>query len=426
MSRGGRFPYVPLEMSDRVSLAPGDIPAESVLSELPAETALPVFDVLRAVFLVMQKSRIAPLYETRILDIWEFQLLESEHPEAIRYPLGLLVGGIRDRNDADRPLMARACLAIADWASEQGATRTTLLWFEAAAICFPENGRYALITGRAYRQAGRLPDAERWLKRAARLTYWRKDWGAHAFAVCTLGMVSWTQGSVTKALRYLNRSRRIAHRHGERVLEGEIFHNLLAIAISSGDTTHVEEYARQAFERYLPAHHRLPALAYDLAYFWMMRGYTRRALTIFQQLLPHFRQSEQRIQVLAALARGAGKANDAVLFRNAWEEATTLTQHVRSAVTLPHALLDLGLGAAHFGMYDEAAAIFREALQLGEARGQGTVVILADKYLAAVTAAHNPDAAGKPQRAAAGQPGAEALAEQMTELLGVTESFTNE
>jgi tetratricopeptide (TPR) repeat protein len=409
-------------MSDRVSLSPGDIPAESVLAELPATTALPVFDVLRALFLVMQKNRIAPLYTTRTLDIWEFELLDGEHPETIRYPLGLLVGGIRDRRDADRPLMARACLALADWASEQGATLTTLLWFEAAAICFPENGRYALIAGRAYRQAGRLLDAEKWLTRAARLTYWRKDWGAHAFAV----LVSWTQGSVSKALRYLHRSRRIAHRYRERVLEGEIFHNLLAIAISSGETTHVEEYAQQAFERYLPAHNRLPALAYDLAYFWMMRGHTRRALRIFQQLLPHFPQPEQRIQVLAALARGAGKANDQNQFMDAWVDAGSLLQGLQSAVTLPHALLDLGLGAAHFEMYEEAAAIFRRALQLGEAHGQASVVILADKYLAAVAAAHNPDGAGKPQSAAAGQPGADVLAERMADLLGVTETFAGE
>jgi tetratricopeptide (TPR) repeat protein len=426
MRTGGRFPYIPLKMSDRVSLPPGEIPGQSVLAELPASSALLVFDVLRAVLLVMQKSRMARYYSTPALDAWEAQLLESEHPQALRDPLGVLVGAIRDGHDADRPLMAKACLALADWSSEQGATETTLLWFEAAAICFPENGRYALVTGRAYRQAGRLADAERWLKRAARLTYWRKDWGAYAFAVCTLGMVSWTQGAVGKALQHLQRARRVAHRHGERVLEGEIFHNLLAIAISSDDAAHVEEYAREAFTRYLPAHHRLPALAYDLAYFWLRRGYTQRALRVFTQLLPHFPQPEQRIQVLAALARAAGKANDQVLFADVWDQALGLAKRLTAAVTLPHALLDLGLGAAHFALYEDAAAVFRQALQLGEERGQGSVVILADKYIAAVTAAHNPDSAGKPQTVAAAQPASEQLAERMAELLGVTQAFTSD
>jgi tetratricopeptide (TPR) repeat protein len=426
MKSGGRFPYVPLEMSDRVSLPPGEIPGESVLAELPASCAVIVFDVLRAVLLAVQKSRVAPLYDTLALDAWEAQLLESEHPEALRYPLGLLVGLIRDGQDADRPLMAQACLALADWACERQATATALLWFEAAAICFPENGRYALITGRAYRQAGRLADAERWLKRAARLTYWRKDWGAYAFAVCTLGMVSWTQGSVSKALRYLHRSRRFARRYGERVLEGEIFHNLLAIAISSGDAEHVEEYAREAFQRYLPAHHRLPALAYDVAYFWLMRGHTQRALVIFTQLLPHFPQPEQRIQVLAALARAAGKAHDEILFTGVWAQAISLAERLSAAVTLPHALLDLGLGAAHFRMYKEAEALFRQALQLGEERGQGSVVILADKYIAAVTAAHNPDASTKTLRVTAVQQAAEQFAERMARMLVVTETFADE
>jgi tetratricopeptide (TPR) repeat protein len=417
---------MPLEMSDRVSLPPAEIPGESILAELPAVQALLVFDVLRAVLLVVQKNRLAPLHNTLSLDAWEAQLLESKHPEELRCPLAVLIGAIRDRDDAGRPLMAKACLAIADWASEQGASGTVLLWFEAAALCFPENGRYALVAGRAYRSAGRLADAERWLKRAARLTYWRADWGAHAFAVCTLGMVSWTQGSVNKALRYLHRSQRIAHRYRERVLEGEIFHNLLAIAISAGDAARVEEYAREAFERYLPAHNRLPALAYDLAYFWMLRGHTRRALRIFEQLLPHFPKPPQRIQVLAALVRGAGKASDSVLFASVWGQALDLKKELHSAVTLPHALLDLGLGAAHFGMFKEAAEVFREALQLGETGGQGSVVILADKYLAAVTEAHNPDAAGKPQGLTAGQRDPEQLADSMAALLRTTESFVAE
>jgi tetratricopeptide (TPR) repeat protein len=418
-------PYMPLAMSDRVSLPPAEIPGEGILAELPAAQALLVFDVLRAVLLVMEKSRLTPLYSTSLLDAWEGQLLESEHPEELRFPLGVIIGYIRDGDDAHRPRMAKACLALADWAFEQGATGTALLSVETAALCFPENGRYALLVGRGYRSAGRLGDAERWLKRAARLTYWRADWGAHAFAVCTLGMVCWTQGSVSRALRYLHRSQRIAHRHHERVLEGEIFHNLLAIAISAGDSARVEEYAREAFERYLPAHHRLPALAYDLAYFWMIRGHIHRAIKVFEQLLPHFPEPAQRIQVLAALARGAGKANDSVLFANVWGHAVQLIEQLRSAITLPHALLDLGLGAAHFGMHLEAAEIFREALQLGEARGQGSVVILADKYLAAVTEAHNPDAAGKPQGLTAGQRDPEHLAERMTALLSTTQNFAS-
>lgn len=417
---------MPLEMSDRVSLPPAEIPGESVLAELTGPQALLVFDVLRAVLLVVQKNRLAPLYSIRSLDAWEAQLLESEYPEALRFPLGVLIGCIRDRDEAERPLMAKACFALADWAFDQGATGTALLCVEAAALCVPENGRYALVAGRAYRSAGRLADAERWLKRAARLTYRRGDWGAHAFAVCTLGMVSWTQGSVSKALQYLHRSQRIARRYRERVLEGEIFHNLLAIAISAGDAARVEEYAREAFDRYLPAHHRLPALAYDLAYFWMLCGHTRRALKIFEQLLPHFPEPAQRIQVLAALARGAGKANNSVLFARVWDQALELTKELHAAVTLPHALLDLGLGAAHFGMFEDAAGVFREALQLGETRGQGSVVILADKYLAAVVEAHNPDAAGKPEGLTAGQRGPEQLAESMAALLRTTESFVAE
>ena len=425
MSTGGRFPYVPLVMSDRVSLPPAEVPGEIALAELPAPFAIIVFDVLRAVLLVMRKGTIARVYDTRALDAWEGQLLESDHPEALRYPLAVLVAGIRDRRDADRPLMAQACLSLADWAFEQRATRTALLWLETGAICFPENGRYALVAGRAYRQAGCLADAERWLQRAARLAYWRKDWSAHAFAVCTLGMVSWTQGRVGRALRYLHRAQRIARRYGERVLEGEIFHNLLAIAISSGDRAHVEEYAREAFERYLPAHHRLPALAYDLAYFWLLCGHARRALGIFNQLLPHFTRPEQRIQVLAAIARSAGKIGDRPQFTRAWQEGAVLVTELQAAVTLPHALLDLGLGAAHFDMYQEAAEIFHQALRLGEERGQGSVVILADRYIAAVSDAHNPDAPGKPARAA-GERQAEQLADRMTALLAVTPEFAAE
>lgn len=77
-------------------------------------------------------------------------------------------------------------------------------------------------------------------------------------------------------------------------------------------------------------------------------------------------------------------------------------------------------------MFEKAEGVFREALQLGETRGQGSVVILADKYLAAVVEAHNPDTAGMPKGLTAGQRGPEELAESMTALLRTTESFASE
>ena len=89
-------------------------------------------------------------------------------------------------------------------------------------------------------------------------------------------------------------------------------------------------------------------------------------------------------------------------------------------------MLDLGLGAAHFEMFEKAEGVCREALQLGERHGQGSVVILADRYLAAAVESHNPDAAGMPEGVTAGQRGPEQLAESMTALLRTTESFASE
>jgi tetratricopeptide (TPR) repeat protein len=281
---------------------------------------------------------------------------------------------------------------VAEWALDRGARRTALAFQEASALCWPDNGRCALAVGRAYRTRGLLKDAERWLRRARSLTLWDRDWEAHALAVNTLGMVCWHEGASGKALRHLHRALRITRRYKFRKLEGEILHNLLVVAITSDDANNVEQYAAAAFERYLPDHHRIPALAYDLAYYWLMRGNAASALAVFTHLLAHFSDPHQQIQVLAATARAAGLRRQPDLFDRAWAQACTLIGKHGPHVSVAPALLDLALGAAHLGRFADARTACRMALHTAEEQSQLDVVTRADAYMTEMEKDENPDA----------------------------------
>lgn len=413
--------FAPLVFLDRTSLPEAGVSAAAVVDELPPDLAVPVWDVLRAIHLHGTAKPLSSLYGANALRAWEEELLLADLDPALRQPLAVIIGQF-SRDAADLPLLSRACLVVAEWALGHGARWTALAFQEASALCWPDSGRCALAVGRAYRTRGLLRDAERWLRRARNLTLWDRDWEAHALAVNTLGMVCWHEGASEKALRHLHRALRITRRHKFRKLEGEILHNLLVVAITSDEGKNVEQYAAAALERYLPDHPRIPALAYDLAYYWLMRGRAASSLSVFTSLLPHFSDPHQQIQVLAATARAAGLRQERDLFDRAWAQAFALIARHRAHVSIPSALLDLAMGAAHLERFADARTACRMALHEAGEQGQSDVVIRADAYMTAVEKNQNPDAlAGS--RSTRVVPAKNRLAERLLDVLcGETDS----
>ena len=69
-----------------------------------------------------------------------------------------------------------------------------------------------------------------------------------------------------------------ARRHGMRDIVAASMHDLFGIDVESGEMTQAHDHARAAFRAYGPRNPRLPRLAHDLAYFWMMHGRFEAAL----------------------------------------------------------------------------------------------------------------------------------------------------
>jgi hypothetical protein len=76
----------------------------------------------------------------------------------------------------------------------------------------------------------------------------------------------------------------------------------------------------------------------------------------------------------------------------AWTDAMGVLETIRGRTpTLAAALLDLGYGAGHLDLWDEAEAAFRQAEAIAHTGGHGEDRLLAEAALAAVAGRQNPD-----------------------------------
>ncbi|HEX8692503.1 MAG TPA: hypothetical protein VF746_08800 [Longimicrobium sp.] len=406
-----------LEFFDRTVLPTAEPGGEPILREVDPACAVPLFEVYRTVLLFAGHPPGESWPLTEQLRAREEEVLRSALEPALRDPLAVILGQIADPARTDPGKLAWACLHVTDWALAHDAPDTALVFAEAAALCAPASGRWALVAGRTYKTHGRMRDAVLWLRRARIVSRRQHDWESLVLSLNSLGMVFWQQGAIPKAWTTLRQARRVASRHKLRTLEGEALHNLFVLAVTTEQMEIAEEYARGAAERFLPHHHRLPALAYDLAYYWLSRGYPRRALPVFQRLVPHFPQPAQRIQVLSATARAAGAADDRVAFEGAWQDAFTLLASSPVRTTLAAALLDLGLGAAHLGEWQRAEDAFCEAIQASREYGQADIQVRAEDYLSAARSRRNADNIIRPAALAVSQQPAEQLAQRFVVAL---------
>ena len=390
----GHLPYAPLTLSDITRVQFAEVPGAPALAELDGVDALEAWNVARALLLFVQYQELP--FSPISLEHWESTLLRSSEQNPFLSSLAVIVGELRAWPPADRSLLCTACLSVADELLQRGAVGSALLFMELAALAWPDNGRFAMAAGRAFKSHGRLREADRWLRRAVTLSRWAKDWETHALSTSSFGMLCWTQGNSPRARKRLLRALHLARRYHLPVIEGEVLHNLLVVAITTEDHQRVTEYARGALERYIPDHPRLAALAYDVAYYWMTRGQPHKALPMFCSLLPHFENPTQQLQVLSATARAAGACGDKELFEHCWSVAFALAERAKIGVTLPNAMIDLGFAAAHFAEWERSSAAFTAALYGAQKFGMSEELIRAETCAAAVHVHRNPDTLALP------------------------------
>lgn len=382
-SRRMTLPNGPLDFCDRTCVpAPTPAGIDIFADDLAKDDAVQLWRVLRLVLGFARGDFGSVWYSSAALRAWEVELLEGEGDKRLRYPCAVIVGELIDPDTAEVERIAHACWCIVEATlEEQRSIAAALSFAEAASLSWPSNARSALALGRLFRRNGHPREAETWLNRARRLASHYRDHECVALSTSSLGMLFWEQGNLKQAQKLLDRAQRVTRRHGLRTLEGEVLHNCLVVAVDSGKLDAAEDFARGAFERYVPNHPKLPALAYDTAYLWLSRGYTFGALRVFQALVPHFSESRARIQVLCATGKAAGLVGETLVFADCATQVAELTKRVQPDNSRAAALVDLGLGALALGETRLAESALTEAFVLAQERGLSETVVKADQAL---------------------------------------------
>lgn len=287
-------------------------------------------------------------------------------------------GGVRERT------VALACRRLSAWAGEQGRPETQFYFAAAAGACLPADARQAYDAGRLARDMARWDTAEVWLEHAVAAAKRGRDRETQTLAVLGLGNLFYRQGFYRKARDTHLGALSLAGKYRLREYRGRALHDLFVIAVELNDVALAEAHAADALNAYGPSHPRLPALAHDIAYFWLERSCFSRASTVFRAVLPHFRKSSAlHLRVLANIARATAGYGDVDEFDSLWAQAWSLTSDLESRATLAAALVDLAEGALSLADRERALCAANHALGVARARGEVDVCVRAEVVIAA-------------------------------------------
>jgi tetratricopeptide (TPR) repeat protein len=277
--------------------------------------------------------------------------------------------------------VAEACRTISGWAEDEGYDATALAFTQAAALASPRSARLALAVGKLARGRGELPRAETWYRHAIMIARQIGDWETYGRAYLALGNMARERGNFPLSHRMHIKALRSGKRKGLSPIVGRASHDLFVIATETGRNDQAEHFARQAFRAYGPQHENLPALAHDIAYYWMDQGYFARALPVFEALMPLLPEMVNQLRVRSHIIRAAGGANDRELFRKTWNEAMKLTREPEVLPVLANSLLEMARGATSMGEWDRAEQVAERAVAVATERNEPAVILRAESVL---------------------------------------------
>jgi tetratricopeptide (TPR) repeat protein len=288
------------------------------------------------------------------------------------------------RGAAEERPIAAAARRIAKWAEQKEALSTALAFMQASALTEPENPELSIEVGRLARANGDGGRAETWFRHAILTSRRIGSWVNYGTAYVALASVHRDRGNLPLARRAVMRALRSGRRHSLREVQGRAHHDLMEIALLGRKEKEAVRHARLALEFYGVGHPRLPALAGDAAYHWMLQGFFAPALRVFEALTGSFEKPWEKLFLQANIARAAGGANAKVAFESAWVEALNLATSPRARAWAPAALLDLARGACAIGELDRAQATARMAIEHAEEQGKHQIRFEAKALLEAI------------------------------------------
>jgi tetratricopeptide (TPR) repeat protein len=305
------------------------------------------------------------------------------HPE-LRGPLSVLTELLARPGEVDLPRLVNACRRIAVWAEQRGDLATALEFSQAAALAAPESASLAYVVGRLARRRAEYDRAESWYTRAVVQGRQSSDWRSYALAFSGMGNLHMQRGNYPAARRSHLRCLRVAERRGLLELVGSAYHDLFGTAVETGAGSTADELAVLAFHAYGARDPRIPRLAYDVAYHWLLQGYFDRALSVGEALLPHMTDESERVVVHGLIARAAAGVGNRELFASACRETRLLAERDGARETAGRALLGVIYGAAHLGEWDLAQDVGMRAVTIARKRKEGRVLLAAEAALESV------------------------------------------
>ena len=299
-------------------------------------------------------------------------------------PVSVIVSLLERPDEVDALRLVNACRRVALWAEQRGALATALEFAQAAALAVPDSAALAYAVGRLARRRAEHDRAESWYTRAFVQGRETKDWKSSALAVSGLGNVHIRKGNLPAARKAFRRCLRIAERHGLLELQGDAYHDLFAVEVEGGAGFEADPLAEAAFRAYGPRHRKVPRLAYDVAYHWVVQGFAHGAFRVSRALLPHFDTVAERALVLGLLARAAGARHERAEFDSAAFHAARLVAGKAAPDAAARTYLGLAYGALSLEEWELAAGWAADALRVSRARGEGKIVLEAEDLREAV------------------------------------------
>jgi tetratricopeptide (TPR) repeat protein len=363
---------------------PEALEGAEVLDEIAAPLSLLLWQSMRDVTLwagVPEPEERGDLFDAGSARARE-KAMREQHVDATLEPaLRTIAAMLADPVGTGEEALMEACQQVSEWADGAGYLATSLAFAQAAAIAAPAHAAAGLRVGFLARRRADYARAETWFRRTIGLGRQSKDWKSYAEAFLGLGNLYVQRGNFPAARRFHIRALRAARRHGMREVQAAALHDLFTIAAESGQFTEAREYARSAFRAYGSRNPRLPRLAHDLAYFWMMHGRFEAALSVFQAILPHHATRGERLTARADIARAAGGAGNRAVFEEAWTELWGLAHESGNQEHAATALLDLAHGATSMGEWKKAEMAASAALESARRREENRVALAAEAVL---------------------------------------------
>ncbi|HVG45566.1 MAG TPA: tetratricopeptide repeat protein [Longimicrobium sp.] len=389
-----------------------------ILREVPGETGVLLWQAYRNVMFwaTAEPTDRGTLFSPAAAQRRLGELLAADLPAAIVDAL-VAVGrmlGAPDTTSGDS--IAEACRTISDWADEHEYSATALAFTQAAALAAPRNAGLALAVGKLARARNELPRAETWYRHAIMIARQIGDWSVYGRAYLSLGNMARTRGNFPAAHRMHIKALRSGKRKGLGPIVGESSHELFVVATEMGRAEQAEHYARQAFRAYGAEHELLPALAHDIAYYWMEQGYFARALPVLVALEPLFPDFKQKLLLRANVIRAAGAAGDRDLFRKMWNETMKLTREPEALPVVANSLLEMARGAASLGEWDRAEQVAERAVAVASERSEAATLVRAESLLGSIRSGRSVEKAIA-ARAGRTSDQADALANEMVRSL---------